>query len=111
MPKEKTVRMEYTTYAFLQDLIDLQVQKNSNEFAIACGFVSKDVPRRGQKSGIEKAHEVFCERIAKLEGMKRELKAVAASTYKDHPNPKMREFWGLTVDGDHVPLPEGSIST
>jgi hypothetical protein len=30
-----------------------------------------------------------------LEKMREELHDAAASSYKDHPNPEMRKWWGL----------------
>jgi hypothetical protein len=92
------LRMSYETYAYLKSLIEQQMIKLENDFRTACYFIppqSLKGIRLGTPSGVDKAHNIFSKEHIKLKKMKDELHTAAASTYKDHPNPKMREFWGL----------------
>lgn len=96
--KEEIVRMDYDSYVILRDLLDAAMVKFENDFRMACSFIPlqplveirKDIP-----SGIEKAHKIFSEHYTKLRKAKIQLHIATESTYKDHPNKKMREFWGL----------------
>ena len=90
-------RMSYETYAYLRGLLESQEKKLERNYQIACGFIPSEPPKRGQKSGIEKAHEVFRREWRVLAEMKEELHDAAANTYKDHPSQEMRKFWGLTT--------------
>jgi hypothetical protein len=90
------LRMSWETYFYLKKLIEQQMVKLEDDFRTAINFIpSEPVYRRRKKSGLEKAHDIFSKEYAKLRKMKEELHTAAASTYKDHPNPKMQKFWGL----------------
>lgn len=92
----ESLRMSYETYAYLKSLIEQQMAKLEDDFRRALNFIpSEPVYRRRKPSGIDKAHDIFSKEYAKLRKMKEELHTAAASTYKDHPNLKMKEFWGL----------------
>lgn len=87
-------RMSYETYAYLKYLIETREQKLDLDFQTAINFIPSEMPKRGQ-SGLEKAHDIYRKEWRRLQDMKEELHDAAACTYKDHPNPEMRKFWGL----------------
>lgn len=87
--------MTYETYTFLQKLLAAEKKKLQDDYLTASHFIPLEVPKSGEKSGIEKAHKIFSEDNAKLDVMIKELHSLAASQYKNHPNQQMREFWGL----------------
>lgn len=87
--KKERQRMSYETYAYLSSLIGKQAGALEMEFHVACDYVSQE------PDGVTKAHKIFLERQAKLTNVQNELHAACAETYRDHPNPEMREFWGI----------------
>lgn len=87
--------MSYETYAYLKSLIEQAENKLEKEYQVSCDFIPIEAPKRGQQTGRDKAHKIFSDAWAKLRNMREELHDAAACTYKDHPNPEMRKFWGL----------------
>jgi hypothetical protein len=88
------MRMSYETYLALKSLLMGEQQKLHKEYVIALGFL----PYSGETYPVvtETAHKVYRDRQKMLTTQLEELHAAAAATYKDHPNPDMRKFWGLT---------------
>lgn len=84
--------MKYDTYNYLKNLLEKQKSILEKDFQTACSFISTS----SWGNGIDEAHKVFSERLHNIERMKQELHDAAAATYKNHPNPEMRKFWGLT---------------
>ena len=95
MKPDDPVRMSYETYAYLRSLVEDQDKKLERDFQTACSYIPLEVPRGNKETGRDKAHKIFLEMASQLTQIKGELKAAAASTYKDHPNPEMRKFWGI----------------
>jgi len=89
-------RMSYETYAYLRSLIEDQQKKLEKEFQTACKYIPSEMVRGNKLSGRDKAHKIFLESSNQLDEINKELKDAAASTYKDHPNPEMKRFWGLS---------------
>jgi hypothetical protein len=87
--------MTYETYSFLTSCLDNQVVKLERDFQMALTFIPYESYKSGTVSGHEKAYKVFTTKCAELRRMKDELKAAVQMVYKNHPNPKMREFWGV----------------
>lgn len=87
--------MSYETYAYLRSLVEDQQKKLEREYQTACTYIPTERPNRNKETGRDKAYKIFLESSAQLDRIKDELKAAAASTYKDHPNPEMRKFWGI----------------
>ena len=96
--KTKTIapqRMSYETYAYLISLVEDQFTKLEREYHRACFFIPPEPYRKGRKSSLDKAYDIFMAQCANLRKVKDELLIAARATYKDHPNPEMRKFWGL----------------
>lgn len=87
--------MSLDTYLYLCALIGRETDELGRSYQKACEFIPSEAPKRNTKSGLAKAHEIFAERSSVLRKMKHELDETAAASYKDHPNKKMREFWGV----------------
>lgn len=94
-PKPEPKRMSYYTYAYLKALVDREKVKMEQDFQRALIFIPSEPFRSDRQSGLEKAHKIFSDEWAKLNAITDELHLAAQSMYKDHPNPAMREFWGL----------------
>lgn len=92
-PKQP-IRMSYETYAYLKSLVEDQKKRLERDFQTACGFLPSNFVVKGV-SAMDKAHEVFRKHCGELNVIDEELHAAAQATYKDHPNPEMRKFWGL----------------
>ena len=93
-----TVRMDFYSYTYLKNLLDDQLKKLEREFQTACNYIPSQTAveiRKGYPNALDKAHKIFSENHAQVTKIKNELHAVAAASYKDHPNPEMRAFWGL----------------
>jgi NAD+ synthase len=93
--KAEPMRMTYESYARLKNLISLDIRRLEGDFQSALNFIPSENFKPGAKSGLDKAHRIFSDAYGTLEKMKEELHAAAAATYLDHPNPKMKEFWGV----------------
>jgi hypothetical protein len=93
--KETTPRISFETYRYITSLIDAQMTRLEINFQTATWFIPDEPYKLGKMSGLDKAHKVFSDENAKLRKMKDELHLVAQQTYKDHPNPEMRKFWGV----------------
>ena len=94
--QKQPIRMSYETYAYLKSLVEDQKKKLERDFQTACAFLpSPNFVVKGV-SAMDRAHEVFRKHYADLNVIGEQLHAAAQATYKDHPNPEMREFWGLT---------------
>ena len=92
------IRMDWLTYDYFKKLIEREMETLQEKFRSACNFIpslTNAEIRRGEPSGIEKAHRIFIVQYGWLERMKKELFIAAQITYKDHPNPEMRKFWLL----------------
>ena len=89
--------MDYDTFAYLRDLLDAQSQKLEQDFRTACRFIPEEVYKPKQKSGIEKAHQIYSKEEARLHQMQSQLKAAAIASHKDNPNLEVRKFWGLPI--------------
>lgn len=89
------LRMSFDSYLYLKNLIAFEMQKLEKDFQTAINFIPNEGYKYGRKTGLDKAHEIFMTAYHKLSMMKEELAAAAAATYKDHPNPEMRKFWGV----------------
>ena len=89
--------MPYETYAYLRSLVESQQRKLETEFQISLDYIPCQVVGGNKESGRDKAHKIFSDRYAELNAVKEALHDAAAWTYKDHPNKKMREFWGITI--------------
>jgi hypothetical protein len=88
--------MSYETFAFLNKLIEKEMIRLENDFDTACHFIPAEPDKkRGQASGIDRAHKIYMEESAKLDHAKEELRAAVQAQYRDHPNPEMRKFWGI----------------
>jgi hypothetical protein len=96
IPKStKSFRMPYETYSYLKSLIEVQMATVEKEFNIACRFIPPETPKGDKLTGLGKAHKIFAREYSTLDRMKEDLHAASQETYKDHPNPEMRKFWGL----------------
>lgn len=93
--KNEPQRMSYETYALLKALLEDHIQKLENKFRSACQFIPSEEIVNGKVSPLDRAQRIFSAEYANLQKMKIELHTAAAATYKDHPNPEMRKFWGL----------------
>ncbi len=80
----------------LRGLIDMAEQQIKNDYQKALAFIPSESFQRGKTSGLDKAHRILSDELAKLDVVREEFHAAAQTTYKDHPNPEMRKFWGLT---------------
>ena len=89
-------RMSYESYAAIKKLIQVEKKRLEEHYQIACWFIPPEPYKYGKKSTLDKIHEVFTKHYHDLVVMENELHDAAAHTYKDHPNPEMRKFWGLT---------------
>lgn len=87
--------MPYESYAVLRALVEQRQEELVKRFQSACNFIPTETPKRGVKSGMDKAHEIFSKENAMLKQVQEDLHAACQSTYKDHPNPEMRKFWGI----------------
>jgi hypothetical protein len=96
MKKPEPFRMPYESYALLRALVEQRQEKLTERFRSACDFIPSETPKCGEQSGIDKAHEIFRKENAVLNQLKEDLHQAAQATYKDHPNPDMKKFWGLT---------------
>jgi len=83
---EKPTRMSYDAYVFIKQLIE----GRENELERVYRAVIDLAP-----SSLNEAHKNYLIEVSKLRRYKEELHLAAQSTYKDHPNKEMREFWGL----------------
>mgnify|MGYP006388411435 CR=1 FL=1 len=82
--------MSYNTFLFLKRAIDAELAiENSRAEHAFCLFKSASEKARRQAS------KLSLERIDELEHMKAELKFAASESNRNHPNPKMREFWNV----------------
>ncbi len=88
-------RMSYESYAALRKLIQREQKRLEEHYQIACWFLPTETYKHGTKSTLDKVHGIFMERYHELTVMEEELHIAAACTYKDHPNPEMRKFWGI----------------
>lgn len=95
MKSKDKPRMSLDTYLYLNALIDENRRTIENSYRSALTFIPFEPYDPKVTSGVTKAHKIFMEWDTKLKKMKEELHLAAASTYKDHPRKKMREFWGL----------------
>ena len=87
--------MPYESYALLRSLVELRQEKLAEDFRSACNYIPSETPKKGGPSGIDKAHKIFSAENAILNRVKEDLHQAAQATYKDHPNLKMRKFWGI----------------
>ena len=85
--------MSYDSYAYILGLLERAEMKLEDDFHVACSFIPSEGYSSLRKSGTEKAHDVFTKHWTKISVARREFQRVAKMAYKDHPNPKMREFW------------------
>jgi hypothetical protein len=89
--------MTYETYAFLKGLLDKQMEQLHHEYVVATDFIPPERPKDGQKSGVEKAHDVYVTKRHKLIQMQVQLQDAVRTQYADHPDLEMRKFWGIPV--------------
>jgi hypothetical protein len=94
-PKDKVVRMSHQTYTDINGLLELERNRLHKNFVNAMTFIPYENHNPKVKSGREQAVEIYRSLDSQLTQMQKELHIAAASTYKDHPNPDMRKFWGL----------------
>jgi hypothetical protein len=87
------MRMSYETYSALRSMLEAEQAKIHTEFVIALGFMPHE--SNGKNVALDKANDVYMARRRAVTTQLEELHAAAAATYKDHPNPDMRKFWGL----------------
>lgn len=87
--------MPYESYTVLRELVEQREQQLVDRYQSACNFIPPETPKRGVKSGLDKAHEIFSQEYRMLKQIKEDLHTAAQATYKDHPNPEMRKFWGI----------------
>lgn len=92
--KSNKIRMDYATYAYLKQHLEDDMDRLQKDYMIACSFIPHNRVIKGV-SVIDEAHDIFTQKLSKLKTMQSELYAAAVSSYIDHPNPKMREFWGI----------------
>ena len=83
--------MKYETYSYIKNLLAKEKSILHKDFQTACSFISTS----SWKKGVDEVHKVFSQRLYNIEQMEQELYDAAAATYKNHPNPEMRKFWGL----------------
>lgn len=83
--------MTYNTYEFLKQLLEVEKSKAHNDFRTFCSFLTPENYPQGNEGG----YQIYLDRYSNLRKMQAELHDAAAATYKDHPNPEMRKFWGL----------------
>ena len=91
---QSTIYMSYETYSYLVSLISKELNRIENEFQIACSYVSTESYPDGS-TGIDGAHKIFIKKHTKLRMIQDELHDSVQSSYKSHPNPDMRKFWGI----------------
>jgi len=92
-------RMSYKNYAYLKALITREKERTTQDFRNACSFLPKsDENGLGNLQRLkvnDYAYKIFNDEYHGLTLLEEELHDAVASTYKDHPNPEMRKFWGL----------------
>ena len=88
--------MSYPNYAYLMSLINEQESKLEKEYRSACSYIPQEVACGTKPSGRDKAYEIFLKHSFNLREIREELKNTVSFSYQDHPNPKMREFWGCS---------------
>lgn len=86
--KNKTGYMSYDSYKFISDLIDGEMVTLENNLRRAYTFISLE-----NKKASEEAHAIFIQRLMQLKSIKKEFSTLVKSSYKKHPNKKLREFW------------------
>ena len=82
--------MNYKTYAYLMDFLEREIYKRHAEYVTSLSFFANT----SQKDK-NKAYAYFQMEVGKISQMKKELKDAVKAFYKDHPNPKMKQFWGI----------------
>lgn len=90
--------MSYPSYAYLKGLIDMAEGRLKHDFQISLMFIPNQTAKEIQKkypSGVDRAHRILMEELAKIGQVRKELHAAVQAAYRDHPNPEMREFWGV----------------
>lgn len=103
----KHPHMKYNTFAVLRDMIERAKEKAHQEYVIAADFtygheydgLSQPQFRRGCKVLPNSVREFMWENYRQLmayyEDMLKQLHYAAIESNRTHPNPKMREFWGI----------------
>src|SRR5271157_1164127 len=92
---DKPIRMTWPNYYYLRSLVEHQQEVLERNYHVALSFIPSEKFDPKRESGSDKAHRIFSDEYAKLNQIKDELHAAAASTYKDHPRKEMRQFWEL----------------
>jgi hypothetical protein len=95
MKTESPLRMSYATYTLLESLLQKEEQRLWQDYLTALRFIPSAAIKRKGLTPVSAARKVYDVETAKLQAMREELRAAAASTYKDHPNPQMRKFWNV----------------
>lgn len=87
--------MSYETYVYIKSLIEKDVAGLDNDYMRAFRFIPSESYNPKKLSGMDKAQKIYSDEWAKRKKMSDEFHSFAAATYKDHPDPEMRKFWGL----------------
>lgn len=90
--EDKPVRMSYDTYALLKAFLDNEILKAHVSYVDALRFIPTGYKHQKIR---DHAWNIYDAERDKLELMKIELKEAVQAAYRDHPNPEMREFWGI----------------
>jgi hypothetical protein len=106
-PSEHNPRMKYPVYAMLRDMLEREKQRAHEEFCLASGMtfeqtydgISPPKYKRGDKYLPGEVIDFMWQnyrRWAKFyDDAMEQLYHAAQESNRTHPNPGMREFWGI----------------
>jgi len=87
--------MNYETYQYIYKLIVEDKKQLETDYLIAIQFIPSEPEKKGETTGLAKAHKIFSTETAKLNKTLKDFHKVVSESYKNHPDPEMRKFWGL----------------
>lgn len=87
--------MSYPSYAYLRGLLEMAESKLKQNYQVALTFIPSEPYDPKRPSGSDKAHKVLMSELANIRQVREELLAAVQAAYRGHPNPGMREFWGV----------------
>ena len=87
--------MSYDTYAYLRSHLEAMDKKIHADYLTTIEHLKDLEPWKLRQKANDAVWEHYNTGVKQLRQMKDELFVAAQSTYKDHPNKKMREFWLL----------------
>jgi hypothetical protein len=90
-------RMSWETYNFISGMFNEQKAKLERDYTSAiCYFVGKSV------ESAKEAESRYVEHLRILRAIRTEFEDAIKDSYKDHPNPEMRRFWGFDIPEEIV---------